>query len=243
MGTEISLQGQNNLACELVAAGIITAKQAGEMLSTQPAQAAPAPVERRAGQRWRVTYEKRRHYQIPPAVIELTDRRKEGWGCRNIENASFPGWINDTHWMDGNDQGATMTLVSDAPATSEPGRAEMMIDSKITGTGAQYNPGPAAGDAPAPAIPARPAKGAAKAEPKCVGAKSFPCFGPRALRHTVKGKPPFLLCEGHYLHAEASLVPGYDTHKTSIDSMSERLPRPRLAHSMGVEDPALPEAR
>jgi len=116
------------------------------------------------------------------------------------------------------------TLLDHAPATSEPG---LPFVAKCCGAvGLESHRPHCAFVKPAP-----PAQEAAKAEPKCVGVKSFPCFGPRALRHTVKGKPPFYLCDGHYLHAEASLVPDYDTRKTSIDSMPERLPRPRLTHS------------
>jgi hypothetical protein len=81
--------------------------------------------------------------------------------------------------------------------------------------------------------------------PICAGVKSFPCFGARALRHTVKGKPPAMLCDGHYLHVESTLIEGPRMQTALSDpKVPERLDhrRPPMAHSFGVEDPALPNA-
>lgn len=66
----------------------------------------------------------------------------------------------------------------------------------------------------------------------CVGVKTIDCAGPQALRHTVKNKSPFMLCERHYLHAEASLI--LDSKKSDVNifmstDVPERLPKAALA--------------
>lgn len=92
---------------------------------------------------------------------------------------------------------------------------------------------------------------AAREAPKsmvCVGAKTapgFPCFGQRELRHVAKTEPPVLLCHGHYLHAEAKICTDGLTNVLDNAERPERLPPrrpPPLAHSYGIEDPALPDA-
>jgi hypothetical protein len=49
------------------------------------------------------------------------------------------------------------------------------------------------------------------------------------------------VCDYHYLHEIEPKGGGSDVLHN--DKVPERLPRPRLAHSMGIEDPTLPEAR
>jgi hypothetical protein len=193
----------------------------------QPTIAPPTPAparEIRVGQRWRVTYAKRKNYQTPPAVIELTDRRKEGWECRNVENASFPGWINDSHWTEDNDQGATMTLLSDAPATSEPGRA---CGCKGTHDARQCPPAHATIDDCIDAQnAARPPQEAAKA-PVCCG-PLHACSGP--LLERVVGAVSGVMCESWMFRLESIVTRATPASGEPYTGPS-RLPRPRLTHS------------
>lgn len=75
----------------------------------------------------------------------------------------------------------------------------------------------------------------------CVGVKSFPCFGPRALRHTVKGKPPFILCQGHYLHMEATVNTDGLTNVLDSPKYPERIAKPRMQFSP-MDDSCLEDA-
>jgi len=96
-----------------------------------------------------------------------------------------------------------------------------------------------------PTTPDNPAQEAAKAGPKCrlVGIGPHVCSGGVAMR-VMRNMPVGLYCETAYRTREATIAHLSDVYSTGTryEGLS-RLPRPKLAHSMGIEDPALPEAR
>ena len=120
---------------------------------------------------------------------------------------------------------ADCELVSDAPATSEPGRvcsgcrAEVCICDVLT-----HHAAP-------------PAQESAKAEPRC---EKCPTAGINVTRY-IYDRRELMLCSpcqddlGAWANAQGKWT-------DVINDLPARLPRPRLAHSMGVEDPCLEDA-
>jgi len=185
----------------------------------------PAPArERRAGQRWRSGH-------TPPIEFVLAERLVD----TNLGYLHGPmeTWLSTDgrRWYFGEIELRALTLLSDAPATSEPGRACGVCDEK---TEEPYHCGEPVDEA------ARPAQEATKAS-VCVGLDGHVCSGP-VLQRAVGAHRGFM-CEKWMLRIESRVTDltrfGYRTTDILRDpKIPERLPRPRLMHSAMWADEA-----
>jgi len=169
---------------------------------------APAPVERRAGQRYLSSTGN-------ICVVTWVNLATERLGLHWETGAGSVDWPIEEF------VGRRWKRLPDAPAASEPGRA-------------MYPGGGLASDS---MHPPAPAKKAAKT-PVCSAFSPMlhgPCSGSILERHRYNGKR--LLCDGHYLAFEAAdfeAMSDDDAKPTGLlrdPKIPERLPRPRLAHS------------
>ncbi len=177
----------------------------GDTADWTPPVPAPA-VERRAGQRWRMECTDGRVIEGTLAMAEET-----WWPLRDVitnDGLGATGRCFGFRAWDGSMK--TMTLLSEAPATSEPGRT---VTGHVCGNGcAVCDP---------PATP--PAQEAAKAEPKCV--KCGRCHGGRCGPYPIQPEKENARA---YLDWAATQLGASYLHD---DKHPERLPPPRLTHS------------
>jgi hypothetical protein len=170
------------------------------------------------GQTWRAQYAQGGE-QDRTATIVKRHQNGHGWVMSNDEK-----W-DDERWRPGRTSWFvefTMTLLS-APKAEAAGPVEAAKARWRDRSGLE---------------PATAEKG-----PVCIGG-SHTCSGPVLVRHYSKSGAFGLLCEGFMLAAEAVAqrkTGNCDGLTNVLDNadVPSRLARPRLAHSHGVEDPAL----
>jgi len=208
----------------------------------------PAPhVDRRAGQRWRCEW----NGQSVDATIIGYISLLGTWPMDNDDS-----W-NDARWTGKGSiySTCTMTLLSDAPATSERGRAVTIACAEGCGRSKHNDNGAdtwiCEQCSAKYAAQSKPAQEAAKAEPKCSFAPPpGNLHGGAVLRRTFVARNDVgkevsrrFACDSCYMFEEEMTFGLGGPSVLHDDKHPARLPRPKLTHSMGAEDPALPEAR
>jgi hypothetical protein len=203
----------------------------------------PAPakhVERRPGQRWSYRYKTE-----APIEHTLGERWDDGWRWADCQ---LGGW-RDNAWSH---QDITMILIPEAPKAEAAKSVPPLGRCNTCGTDCAILPNDSRPwDVPAEGCWRTVDNGSGQCRKPAPSEKEPVClfFGKSKLhvgavlkrywRNMHKDVCSTFVCDLHYLENEPS---GGGSDILHNDSVAERLPRPRLAHSMGVEDPALENA-